>query len=91
DTPQAIKLERLQSLQAKINQQAQAISQKMVGTIQRVLMEGVSKKNANEFCGRTDNNRVVNFAGDPDLTGCFVNVKITEARPHSLRGEWIGR
>lgn len=91
DTPQAIKLERLQCLQAKINQQAQVISQKMVGTIQRVLMEGVSKKNANEFCGRTDNNRVVNFAGDPKLTGCFIDVKITEARPHSLRGEWIDR
>lgn len=90
ETSQAIKLERLQCLQAKINQQAQAISQKMVGTVQRVLMEGVSKKNENEFCGRTDNNRVVNFIGDPDLIGCFINVKITEARPHSLRGEWIG-
>ena len=89
DTPHAIKLERLHCLQAKINQQAQAISQKMVGTTQRVLMEGVSKKNTHEFCGRTDNNRVVNFPGDPSLIGCFVNVKITEARPHSLRGEWM--
>jgi tRNA-2-methylthio-N6-dimethylallyladenosine synthase len=89
DTPHAIKLERLHCLQAKINQQAQAISQKMVGTTQRVLMEGASKKNTHEFCGRTDNNRVVNFPGDASLIGCFVNVKITEARPHSLRGEWI--
>lgn len=89
DTPHAIKLERLHCLQAKINQQAQAISQKMLGTTQRVLMEGVSKKNTHEFCGRTDNNRVVNFPGDPSLIGCFVNVKITEARPHSLRGEWM--
>ena len=89
DTPHAIKLERLHCLQAKINQQAQAISQKMVGTTQRVLMEGASKKNAREFCGRTDNNRVVNFPGDTSLIGCFINVKITEARPHSLRGEWI--
>lgn len=89
DTPHAIKLERLHCLQAKINQQAQAISQKMVGTTQRVLMEGVSKKNTHEFCGRTDNNRVVNFPGDPSLIGCFVNIKITEARPHSLRGEWM--
>ena len=89
DTPHAIKLERLHYLQAKINQQAQAISQKMVGTTQRVLMEGVSKKNTHEFCGRTDNNRVVNFPGDPSLIGCFVNIKITEARPHSLRGEWV--
>lgn len=89
DTPHAIKLERLHCLQAKINQQAQAISQKMVGTTQRVLMEGASKKNTHEFCGRTDNNRVVNFPGDASLIGCFINVKITEARPHSLRGEWI--
>jgi tRNA-2-methylthio-N6-dimethylallyladenosine synthase len=89
DTPHAIKLERLYSLQEKINLQAQAISQEMVGTTQRVLMEGVSKKNAHEFCGRTDNNRVVNFPGDPRLIGCFINVKITDARPHSLRGEWL--
>ena len=89
DTLHAIKLERLHCLQAKIKQQAQAISQKMVGTTQRVLIEGVSKKNTHEFCGRTDNNRVVNFPGDPSLIGCFVNVKITEARPHSLRGEWM--
>jgi tRNA-2-methylthio-N6-dimethylallyladenosine synthase len=63
----------------------------MVGTLHRDFIERVSKNTANQFCGRTDNNRVDNFAGDPDLTGCFVNVKITEARPHSLRGEWIGR
>ena len=90
DTPQALKLERLHYLQAKIKQQAQAISQEMVGTTQRVLMEGVSKKNTDEFCGRTDNNRVVNFSGDPALIGCFINVKITEARPHSMRGDWMG-
>ncbi|GJL72663.1 MAG: tRNA-2-methylthio-N(6)-dimethylallyladenosine synthase [Nitrosomonas sp.] len=89
DTPHAIKLERLHCLQEKINQQAQAISQQMVGTTQRVLVEGVSKKNTHEFCGRTDNNRVVNFPGNPDLTGCFVDIKITGARPHSLRGERV--
>lgn len=89
DTPHAVKLERLHRLQEKINQQAQAISQQMVGTIQRVLVEGVSKKNTHEFCGRTDNNRVVNFPGGPDLTGCFVDIKITGARPHSLRGERV--
>jgi tRNA-2-methylthio-N6-dimethylallyladenosine synthase len=89
DTPHAVKLERLHRLQEKINQQAQAISQQMVGTTQRVLVEGVSKKNTHEFCGRTDNNRVVNFPGDPDLTGCFVDIKITGARPHSLRGERV--
>ncbi len=89
DTPHAVKLERLHRLQEKINQQAQAISQQMVGTTQRVLVEGVSKKNTHEFCGRTDNNRVVNFPGGPDLTGCFVDIKITGARPHSLRGERV--
>lgn len=89
DTPHATKLERLQHLQKKINQQAQAISQNMVGTTQRVLVEGVSKKNAHEFCGRTDNNRVVNFSGDPSLVGCFASIKITAAKPHSLRGEWV--
>ena len=89
DTPHAVKLERLHCLQEKINQQSQAISQKMVGTTQRVLVEGVSKKNTHEFCGRTDNNRVVNFPGDSSLIGCFVDVKITDAKPHSLRGEWV--
>lgn len=87
DTPQEVKLERLQHLQAQINQQARKISQQMVGSIQRVLLEGVSKKNAKEFFGRTDNNRVVNLACDPDLVGNFVNVRITEARSHTLRGE----
>lgn len=90
DTPHAIKLERLQRLQEKINLQALAISQKMVGTTQRVLVEGVSKKNTHEFCGRTDNNRVVNFPGDSSLVGCFIDVKIIAAKPHSLRGERVG-
>lgn len=87
DTPHATKLERLQRLQATINQQARQISQKMVGSTQRVLIEGPSKKNAAELSGRTDNNRVVNFSGDPKLIGCFVNIKITDAYAHSLRGE----
>jgi tRNA-2-methylthio-N6-dimethylallyladenosine synthase len=87
DTPQEVKLERLQRLQALINQQARKISQQMVGSVQRVLLEGVSKKNAEEFFGRTDNNRVVNLASDPELVGRFVNVRITEARSHTLRGE----
>jgi tRNA-2-methylthio-N6-dimethylallyladenosine synthase len=86
-TPQEVKLERLQRLQAQINLQARKISQSMVGSIQRVLLEGVSKKNSDEFSGRTDNNRVVNLAGDPALVGRFVNVRITEARSHTLRGE----
>ncbi len=89
DTPQEIKLERLQRLQAQINQQARKISMQMVGSVQRVLMEGVSKKNAEEFFGRTDNNRVVNLSCDPGLIGHFVNVRITEAKSHTLRGEWV--
>ncbi|MER0215936.1 MAG: tRNA (N6-isopentenyl adenosine(37)-C2)-methylthiotransferase MiaB [Nitrosomonas sp.] len=89
DTPAEVKLERLQRLQAQINQQARKISLGMVGSIQRVLLEGVSKKNAGEFFGRTDNNRVVNLASDPALVGSFVNVRITEARSHTLRGEIV--
>ncbi|MXS84267.1 tRNA (N6-isopentenyl adenosine(37)-C2)-methylthiotransferase MiaB [Nitrosomonas oligotropha] len=89
DTPPEVKLERLQRLQAQINQQARKISLGMVGSIQRVLLEGISKKNANEFFGRTDNNRVVNLASDPALVGSFVNVRITEARSHTLRGEIV--
>ncbi len=88
-TPHEIKLERLHRLQAKIEQQTQAISQNMVGTVRRILVEGPSKKNPSEFCGRTDDNRMVNFAGHPDCTSHFVNVKITTALAHSLRGEIV--
>jgi tRNA-2-methylthio-N6-dimethylallyladenosine synthase len=87
DTPYEVKLDRLQRLQKKVEQQAQAISQEMVGTIQRVLVEGASRKNVDELCGRTDNNRMVNFAGYREKIGQFVNVTITEALSHSLRGE----
>jgi tRNA-2-methylthio-N6-dimethylallyladenosine synthase len=87
DTPQEVKLERLHRLQAQINQQCGKISQQMIGSIQRVLLEGVSKKNADEFYGRTDNNRVVNLTSNPEQVGFFVNVRITEARSHTLRGE----
>ena len=86
-TPHAVKLARLQRLQALIEAQAQAISRTMVGTTQRILVEGASRKNARELAGRTDNNRVVNFAGSPRLAGQFVDVTITAALPHSLRGE----
>jgi tRNA-2-methylthio-N6-dimethylallyladenosine synthase len=89
DTPPEVKLERLHRLQAQINQQARKISLGMIGSIQRVLLEGVSKKNAGEFFGRTDNNRVVNLASDPALVGSFINVRITEARSHTLRGEIV--
>lgn len=87
DTPQSVKLERLQRLQAQIHQQARKIGLDMVGSTQRILVEGISKKNADEIFGRTDNNRVVNFFGDKNLIGCFVNIRITEALSHSLRGE----
>jgi tRNA-2-methylthio-N6-dimethylallyladenosine synthase len=86
-TPLAVKQERLQRLQARIEEQAQAISRAMVGTMQRILVEGFAKKDERELRGRTDNNRVVNFVGHPRLIGLFVDVLITSAQPHSLRGE----
>ena len=88
-TPQDVKLKRLMRLQKRIEDQAQAISQAMVGTVQRVLVEGPSKKDPNELAGRTDNNRVVNFVGNPRLVHQFVDVTITSALPHSLRGEIV--
>ncbi|WP_072294045.1 tRNA (N6-isopentenyl adenosine(37)-C2)-methylthiotransferase MiaB [Nitrosovibrio sp. Nv17] len=87
DTPHDVKLERLRRLQEGIARQAQAISQGMVGSLQRVLVEGSSRKNKDEFCGRTDNNRMVNFPGNPADVGNFVRVRITAALSHSLRGE----
>jgi len=91
DTPQDVKLARLARLQKRIEEQAMVISQAMVGTVQRVLVEGTSKKDANELAGRTDNNRVVNFVGNPRLINHFVDVTITSALPHSLRGEIVTR
>jgi len=85
--PHELKLERLQRLQARINLQAQALSRGMIGTRQSVLIEGASRKNAAELCGRTANNRMVNFPGPQDLVGRFANVTITAALHHSLRGE----
>jgi tRNA-2-methylthio-N6-dimethylallyladenosine synthase len=87
DVPAALKSQRLMKLQARIEAQAQKVNQAMVGTLQRVLVEGHAKKNAAELAGRTDNNRIVNFAGQPRLIGRFVDVTITQALPHSLRGE----
>ena len=86
DTPLDVKKQRLQLLQARINQQALDISQSMVGTTQRVLVEKTSKKSSNQVAGRTENNRWVNFDGEPALIGQFVDVIITEALPNSLRG-----
>ena len=78
---------RLQRLQQLLDTQAQAISQAMVGTRQRILVEGPSRKSAEELTGRTDNNRIVNFAGQPRLVGHFIEVTITAALKNSLRGE----
>jgi tRNA-2-methylthio-N6-dimethylallyladenosine synthase len=87
DVPMEVKKERLNILQARINQHAMDISRKMVGTVQSVLVEGPSRKNSDELCGRTGNNRIVNFAGDSSLIGSFVNLNITRAFSNSLRGE----
>ncbi|HEY4998967.1 MAG TPA: TRAM domain-containing protein, partial [Usitatibacter sp.] len=89
DTPHAAKLERLQRLQKRIQELSEEYSRAMVGSRQRVLVEGVSRKDATELAGRTDNNRVVNFAGNPRLTGRFVDVDIVHAYPHSLRGHAV--
>jgi tRNA-2-methylthio-N6-dimethylallyladenosine synthase len=86
-TPHDVKLSRLQMLQQQIERQSQAISAALVGTRQRVLVEGRSRRNPDELTGRTDNNRAVNFGGPHDLIGEFVEVAVTEALPHSLRGE----
>jgi tRNA-2-methylthio-N6-dimethylallyladenosine synthase len=89
-TDAATKKARLQILQGRINQQAQAISRRMVGSVQRILVTGVSKKDPGQLQGRTENNRVVNFASrDPGLVGQFVDVRVGEALPNSLRGEMI--
>ena len=87
DVTMEIKKERLNILQARINQHAMDISRKMVGTVQSVLVEGPSRKNSDELCGRTEDNRFVNFAGDSSLIGSFVNLNITRAFSNSLRGE----
>jgi len=93
--PQETKLAWLARLQKRIDEQAGAISQAMVGTVQRILVEGPSKKNPDELAGRTGNNRVVNFtAPSPNrarLINQFVDVRITAALPHSLRGEIVVR
>jgi tRNA-2-methylthio-N6-dimethylallyladenosine synthase len=80
------KQQRLARLQAQLETQARSISLSMVGTRQRVLIERAAKRNARELAGRTANNRWVNFAGPASLIGRFVDVLITEALAHSLRG-----
>jgi len=86
DTPDNVKHARLERLQKRINEYATGISQRMVGTVQSVLVEGPSKKDPNELTGKTENMRSVNFPGHPRLVGQFVDVTITEALTNSLRG-----
>jgi len=87
--PHAEKLERLQRLQAQLELQADAISESMVGTVQRVLVEGPSKRDAAEMAGRSSNNRTVNFPGRGEIADEFAELRITAARHHSLRGELL--
>ncbi|WP_288843588.1 MiaB/RimO family radical SAM methylthiotransferase, partial [uncultured Deefgea sp.] len=89
DVPEAIKLARLQRMQKRLEQQAEAINLSMIGSVQRVLVERFAKKDKTELAGRTDNNRIVNFEGSPRLMNQFVEVRITDAFPRSLRGEII--
>lgn len=86
EVPLEVKQERLARLQAQLDAQHRAINERMVGTVQRVLVERPAKKDARELAGRTENNRWVNFAGPAGLMDRFVDVVVTEARPHSLRG-----
>ncbi|MDX1588500.1 MAG: tRNA (N6-isopentenyl adenosine(37)-C2)-methylthiotransferase MiaB [Oleiphilaceae bacterium] len=91
ETPMAVKKERLSLLQQRINQKAQDISRHMVGSEQRILVTGLSRKDPGEYQGRTENNRVVNFRTEvPEVIGRFVDVRITSALPNSLRGEMLG-
>ncbi len=90
DTPEDVKKQRLQILQTRIIQQAMAISRRMVGNVERILVSGYSRKDPGQLCGRTENNRVVNFRCDkPELIGKFADVLIEEALPNSLRGTLI--
>src|SRR5439155_23214618 len=89
DTPQEVKLKRLQHLQAVIEANARRISDSRVGTVQRILVEGPSRKDASELMGRTECNRIVNFKGQPRLIGQMIDVTITQALPHSRRGEVV--
>ena len=94
DTPHAVKLQRLQHLQATIEANVRRIAASREGTVQRILVEGNSRKSAAELMGRTECNRIVNFDGGPHaarLVGQMIDVRITQALPHSLRGEVLVR
>ncbi|MDD5056755.1 MAG: tRNA (N6-isopentenyl adenosine(37)-C2)-methylthiotransferase MiaB [Sideroxydans sp.] len=89
DTPYAIKMERLHKVQARIAELERQVSDTMGGTVQRVLVENLSRKDEKELAGRTENNRVVNFAGSPGMLGRFVEVRILSGTMHTLRGELV--
>ena len=89
DTPHEVKLRRLQHLQGVINDSITRISESRMGTVQRILVEGPSKRDDSELMGRTECNRVVNFVGQPRLIGHMVDVTITDTRTYSLRGEVV--
>lgn len=87
EVPYEVKLARLQRLQALVTSQSGALSNSLLGTVQRVLVERAARKDAQELAGRLNNNRIVNFAGSPDMMGRFVDVRITGVWAYTLRGE----
>jgi tRNA-2-methylthio-N6-dimethylallyladenosine synthase len=89
DTPHEVKLRRLQTLQARLEDNVRGYSEALQGTAQRILVEGRSRRNEQELMGRTECNRIVNFAGPAHLIGQMTDVRITEAKPHSLRAEQL--
>ena len=89
NTPAEIKMVRLHRLQTRIHELEQQVSAAMSGSVQRVLVENISRKNAQELAGRTENNRVVNFAGSPGMLGRYVDVRILPGTQHTLRGELV--
>jgi tRNA-2-methylthio-N6-dimethylallyladenosine synthase len=89
DTPYATKLERLHRVQTRIGELERKVSDAMGGGVQRVLVENISRKDAHELAGRTENNRVVNFPGSPGMLGRYVDVRILSGTMHTLRGELV--
>ncbi len=85
----SVKKARLYRLQQRITEMEQEISQKMVGTVIKVLVERESARDPKQIAGRTENNRIVNFDGETSMVGNFVRVEITEAQPNSLRGKLV--
>lgn len=91
DTPYETKLARLHRLQERIAELERKISDAMGGSVQRVVVENISRKNMQELAGRTENNRVVNFVGSPGMLGRYVDVRILSGTMHTLRGELVTR